>query len=162
MLRQLLRLASSWIGADRIRISPCEGRLLSLRVGDRVYLRDRIWRVIRCVAPERALEGDDSAPSPLVISNTLDDDGNPSRHFWDTTRHHWNNGATADTSVTADNGAMALVVVYTLSEDGTNGSTQVTLKVVFSAKGESAIGGTLFENGKQVDVFPDDIVLLRG
>ena len=51
-LRDFLRTSSqavaSWWQADRIRVSPFEGRLLKLAVGDQLHLADQIFTVVEC------------------------------------------------------------------------------------------------------------------
>ncbi|MDG1898099.1 MAG: hypothetical protein P8J37_24620 [Fuerstiella sp.] len=42
-VRQLLR---SWYTVDRVSVSPTAGRLLSLRVDDRVLIRDDVFTVV--------------------------------------------------------------------------------------------------------------------
>ena len=42
----LFRLIRSWYGVDRIRISPSAGRLLRIRTGDRVLIRDTYYSVM--------------------------------------------------------------------------------------------------------------------
>ncbi len=40
------QLLTAWWGADRIRISPAAGRLLSLCVGDMVQICDSIYHIV--------------------------------------------------------------------------------------------------------------------
>lgn len=46
MIRELLQAAVDWYRRDRIRISPTEGRLVRLVVGDRILLRGEVYDII--------------------------------------------------------------------------------------------------------------------
>ncbi len=45
MIRELFTAVASWYRRDRIRVSPTEGRLHRLNVGERILLRDRIFDI---------------------------------------------------------------------------------------------------------------------
>ena len=47
-------LAVGWYRVDRIRVSPTAGRLLSLRVGDRVVLKGDLFKVVQRQIDEAA------------------------------------------------------------------------------------------------------------
>lgn len=67
MIQALIRLIRSWLFADRIRIAPADGRLLSLRPGQRILVRQRVCRVIELI------ESGTSALGPVTISLQTDD-----------------------------------------------------------------------------------------
>ena len=72
-------LVHSWFRVDRIRVSPMEGRLLSLQPGQRILLRKQIYVVFGPPVVNPAdkcrvtlqLDGDDG-PARLVIQRTAD------------------------------------------------------------------------------------------
>ncbi len=75
----LLNLVRSWLHVDQIRISPLEGRLLSLQPGQRVLLREHIYVVdgpnITSSANRREIIfrlHSDEGPAYLTIQRTMD------------------------------------------------------------------------------------------
>ncbi|MCP4788102.1 MAG: hypothetical protein GY903_18420 [Fuerstiella sp.] len=46
LLHSVLQLMRSWYAVDRVRVSPTAGRLLSLRVDDRILIRETIFTVV--------------------------------------------------------------------------------------------------------------------
>ncbi len=48
LAEQCLRLLQSWWCKDRVRISRAAGQLLQLREGERILLRDEVWKVCHC------------------------------------------------------------------------------------------------------------------
>ena len=77
--RSLKVLLRSWSHVDRIRISPMEGRLLSLQPGQRILLRERIYVVFSPAVGNPAnmreiairLESDEG-PAYLTMQRTAD------------------------------------------------------------------------------------------
>ena len=75
----LLVLLRSWFHVDRIRISPMEGRLLSLQPGQRILLREHIYVVFGPAVTNPAnmreiairLESDEG-PAYLTMQRTAD------------------------------------------------------------------------------------------
>ena len=45
--QSILQLLRSWYSVDRVRVSPTAGRLLSLRVDDRILIRGEVFTVVR-------------------------------------------------------------------------------------------------------------------
>lgn len=45
LLRNVKELAQSWYAVDRIRVAPTTGRLLQLKVGNSILLRNQIYTV---------------------------------------------------------------------------------------------------------------------
>lgn len=52
MVRSLVAFIQRWLQADRIRISPVEGRLLRLRAGQKMLLRDAVYHVRDVPSPD--------------------------------------------------------------------------------------------------------------
>ncbi|MEO2016477.1 MAG: hypothetical protein ABGZ53_19135 [Fuerstiella sp.] len=46
LLHSVLQLLRCWYAVDRVRVSPTEGRLLSLRVDDRILIRGDVFTVV--------------------------------------------------------------------------------------------------------------------
>lgn len=47
MFQTILNIVRNWLFSDQIRISPSCGRLLNLTLGSRIWLLDKVWRVIQ-------------------------------------------------------------------------------------------------------------------
>ncbi len=52
LISELRRSLVSWYGSDRIRVSPVEGRLLSLKAGDDVLIAGQLFHVMECGTEE--------------------------------------------------------------------------------------------------------------
>ncbi len=69
----LLDLVQSWAGGDRIRIPPTEGRLLALKPGDRLLIRNELYEVLsQIVQSEFIVYGlsDDDQMGELKVPKT--------------------------------------------------------------------------------------------
>jgi hypothetical protein len=62
----------SWLFGDRIRVSPHQGKLLSLAAGDRICIRERFWIV---VSREILIDYRSDDATPLELQYKLSEDG---------------------------------------------------------------------------------------